>query len=130
MGFFCTLATLEYLRRGGRIGEAAALVGSRLRVCPIVCVSQQRVRVAGVTWSRRRALRRILELTAQRVGSAPIRASVFHADALEEANWMAQEVQERFRCVEFFISEFTPLMGAHAGPGVVGVAFCVEGGVK
>jgi len=130
VGFFCALETLKYLRHGGRIGEAAALVGSRLRICPILSIAQEQVRVAGVSRNRRRALRRILELTAQRVGSLPIRASVCHADALEEAEWMAQEVQERFRCVEFFISEFTPLMGAHSGPGVVGVAFCLEDRAK
>lgn len=126
VGFFLTLETLEHLHRGGRIGQAAALLGSRLRIYPILRLANQRISVGGVTRSRRRALQRILELLAARAGSAPIRASVFHADALEEANWMAQEVQQRFRCVEFFISEFTPVMGAHTGPGVVGVAFCLE----
>jgi len=126
VGFFLTLETLEHLHRGGRIGQAAALLGSRLRIYPIIYLAKQRVSVAGVTRSRHRALQRIMDLTAARVGSVPVRASVFHADALEEAHWMAQEVQQRFRCVEFFMSEFTPVMGAHTGPGVVGVAFCLE----
>jgi len=82
--------------------------------------------VAGVTRGHRQALKRILELLAARAGSAPIRASVMHADAIEEAEWMAQEVKKRFNCLEFFISEFTPVMGAHTGPGVIGVAFCQE----
>jgi len=60
------------------------------------------------------------------VGSVPVRASVFHADAIEEAKWLAQEVKRRLECVEFFISEFTPVMGAHSGPGTVGIAFCLE----
>jgi len=126
VGFYCTLQTLEYLRLGGRIGGAAALVASRLQVCPIICLSHQQVHVAGVTRSRQRAKERTVELLTERAGSAPIRASVFHADALEEAKWMAGEVQRRCRCIEFFMSEFTPVMGAHAGPGTVGVAFCLE----
>ena len=126
VGFFCTLATLEHLGRGGRIGQAAALLASRLRICPIIHLAEQEVRVSGVARTRKRALQRVMDLLAERVGSVPIRASVFHADAAEEADWMAQQVQERCRCVEFFMSEFTPVMGAHTGPGVVGIAFCVE----
>ena len=126
VGFFATLETLEYLRRGGRIGQAAALLGSRLRICPIVYLAEGQVRVSGVTRSRRRALQRMLDLTGARVGSVPVRASVFHADAIEEAKWLAQEVKRRLECVEFFISEFTPVMGAHSGPGTVGIAFCLE----
>ena len=52
---------------------------------------------------------------------------MFHADVTEEAEQMAQQVQERFDCLEFSISEFTPVMGAHTGPGIIGVAFCLEG---
>lgn len=126
VGLFCALATLEHLGRGGRIGQAAALLASRLRICPIVHLAEQEVQVSAVTRTRKRALDRLLGLVAERVGSVPIRASVFHADAAEEADWMAQQVQERCRCVEFFMSEFTPVMGAHTGPGVVGIAFCVE----
>jgi len=126
VGLYLTLETLEHLRRGGRIGQAATLLGSRLRILPIIYIADQEVRVGGVTRSRERAKQRVLELVAARVGSSPIRASVFHADAEEEALTLAQEVQERFRCLEFFISEFTPVMGAHTGPGVIGVAFCIE----
>jgi len=126
VGLLCTLATLEHLNRGGRIGEAAALLGSRLHIHPIINLVEEQVRIAGVTRSRHRALERVVRLLGERVGSAPIRASVFHADATQEADQMARQIQERFRCVEFFMSEFTPVMGAHTGPGTVGVAFCIE----
>jgi len=126
VGLFCALETLEHLRRGGRIGQAAALLGSRLRICPILYLAEGQVRVSGVTRSRRLALQRMLDLTGARVGPVPVRASVFHADAIEEAKWLAQEVKRRLECVEFFISEFTPVMGAHSGPGTVGIAFCLE----
>ena len=88
--------------------------------------SDARVRVAGVSRVRHRALERILELLAARAGCSSMRASVFHADALPEARWLARQVESRFRCSEFFMSEFTPVMGAHTGPGTIGVAYCLE----
>lgn len=126
VGLYLALETLEHLHRGGRIGQAATLLGSRLGILPILYLADQEVRVAGVARRRGRAKERVLELTASRVGSSAIRASVFHADAEEEALAMGQRVRERLRCLEFFISEFTPVMGAHTGPGVIGVAFCIE----
>ncbi|MCD6520862.1 MAG: DegV family EDD domain-containing protein, partial [Anaerolineae bacterium] len=126
VGLYATLRTLEYLRRGGRIGQAATLLGARLHVCPVLYLADEQVHVAGVTRSRRRAKERILDLLASKVGDAPIRASVFHAAVPDEAAEMAEQVQSRFHCLEFFISEFTPVMGAHTGPGTIGVAFCLE----
>ena len=126
VGLFATLETLEHLHRGGRIGQAAALLGTRLHLCPILFLARGQVKVAGVPRNRQRAKEQILDLMAARVGSAPIRASVFHADAVSEAQQLAQQVQDRFRCIEFFISEFTPVMGAHTGPGTIGVAYCLE----
>ena len=126
VGMYAAIETLEHLRRGGRIGQAATLVGSRLRIQPVMTLIEGEVRVVGVTRSRQRAKDCILDELAQRVGESPIRASVFHADVAEEAAQLAEQVQQRFDCTEFFISEFTPVMGAHTGPGTIGVAFCLE----
>jgi len=130
VNFFATLTNLEHVHRGGRIGEAAVLLGSRLHIHPILNLCNGRVAVVGVVRSRRRARERMLELMVKQVGSAPVRASVFHADALAEAEQLAEVVQERFRPIEFFITEFTPVMGAHTGPGVIGLAFQIEEEVK
>jgi fatty acid-binding protein DegV len=51
---------------------------------------------------------------------------VFHADVPQEADDLQQCIAERFKCVELFVAEFTPVMGAHTGPGALGVAFYVE----
>jgi fatty acid-binding protein DegV len=61
----------------------------------------------------------------KQVGGRPIRAAVLHADALREAEELRQSVADRFDCAELLISEFTPVMGAHTGPGLLGVAFYV-----
>jgi len=126
VNFFATLTDLKYVHRGGRIGEAVALLGSRLRIHPILHLREGRVAVAGVVRSRRRAREWMVELMAREVGTAPVRASVFHADALEEAKQLAEVVQARFDPLEFYITEFTPVMGAHSGPGVIGLAFQIE----
>ncbi len=126
VGAYFALETLEHLNRGGRIGEAATLLGTRLRVQPVVRVAEGLVRPVGVARTRQRALDLLLARVGDVVGDAPIRASVLHADVLEEAQQFAERVQSTFHCIEFFISDFTPVMGAHAGPGVIGIAYCIE----
>jgi DegV family protein with EDD domain len=130
VGLFATLETLEHLRRGGRIGEAASLLGARLRLHPILYLADARVKVAGVVRSRRRAVERLLELMAGRVGRRPMAAATFHADARQEAERLADEVCTRFDCRECWVTEFTPVMGVHSGPGTLGVAFCAEEGAE
>lgn len=84
------------------------------------------VRPIGITRSREQAKERVLAELRRRSGGAPVRVSVCHANALDEAEEMVQRVQKRFPCIEIFISEFTPVMGAHTGPGLIGVGYCLE----
>ena len=120
---FATLEDLKYVHRGGRIGEAARLVGSQLKISPVLHLRDGEVKVAAVVRTRRKALLKILELTRDRVGNTPIHVSVFHGDAPREAAWMEERVRAQLNCVEFYLTEFTPVMGGHSGPGVVGLAF-------
>ncbi len=124
--FFATLDDLKHLHRGGRIGEAATLLGSKLRINPILSLAHGRVRVLGVVRTRRRAVQRMIEMMEEQVGQRPLHASVFHGDAPEEAQRVREEIESRFNSVEFYITEFTPVMGAHTGPGVIGVAFYAD----
>jgi fatty acid-binding protein DegV len=68
----------------------------------------------------------MIEMMWDKVGERPLHASVFHGDALAEAEHTAEQIQSRFNCVEFYITEFTPVMGAHTGPGVIGLAFYAD----
>ncbi len=126
VGLYATLASLEYLHRGGRIGEAAAILGTRLRIHPILYLGEGRVKVAGIARYRRQALERILDLMEERVGKRPMCAAVFHADAGDDAAWMEGQARQRFDCEEFYVTEFTPVMGVHTGPGTIGLAFCAR----
>lgn len=126
VGLYATLESLEYLRRGGRIGEAAAVLGTRLRIYPVLYLAEGRVKVAGVARNRRHALERILDLMEERTGKRAKWAAVSHADAAADAMWLKQHVRERFAYQEFFVTEFTPVMGVHTGPGTIVLAFCAE----
>jgi DegV family protein with EDD domain len=124
--FYATLDDLKHLHRGGRIGEAATLLGSKLRINPILSLEDGRVRVLTVVRTRHTAVEKMLEMMGEQVGERPLHASVFHGDALQEAERIAEEINSRFNCVEFYVTEFTPVMGAHTGPGVIGLAFYAD----
>lgn len=114
--------TLEYLHRGGRIGLAAHLVGSLLQLKPILYFRDGKVAPLEKVRTARRAKERLLEVVAERAGGRPIRAAVAHAQAPEEAERIRRHLEQHFDCRELMVVEFSPVVGAHGGPGTVGVA--------
>ena len=123
-----TIDTLEHLRRGGRIGGAAALLGTALRIKPVLCLAGGRVDVVARPRTLSKALRVMLQEMADAVDSQRLHAAVLHASAPEQAEELRQRIERQFDCSELLVTELTPVMGAHTGPGVVGVAFYVEQG--
>jgi len=123
---FATLETLEYLRRGGRIGGAAALAGTMLRIKPLIYVAGGTVQPFAKPRTMTRAVQLMLDEMASRAGDLALHAAVLHADAADEAEDLRQRIESDFDCVELHVTEFTPVMGVHAGPGVLGLAFFAE----
>lgn len=119
------LDTLEYLHKGGRIGGAQALLGSLLRVKPILYLKDGRVepldRVR--TWSR--VPERLLALMADMLGPGddPVHVGVVHSRNVEDATRLEEEIHRRFEVAELFTSEIGPVVGTHTGPGALGMAF-------
>jgi DegV family protein with EDD domain len=124
--FFAVLDTLEYLYRGGRIGGAAALAGAALQIKPILSMVDGQVLPYAKPRTRRKAIRCMLQAVEESVGDRPVHAAVLQAAAEDEAEELRQQMAEAFDCVELYVTEFTPVMGAHTGPGVLGIAFFVE----
>jgi fatty acid-binding protein DegV len=78
--------------------------------------------------SKRKALARLLEVIEERVGpGTPVRVAVLHAQVPDEARELEQEVCTRFNCTECYFSELGPVLGTHAGPGLVGLVACADG---
>jgi DegV family protein with EDD domain len=125
------LDTLEYLRLGGRIGKAAAWAGSLLQVKPVLGLRNGEVVPLARLRTRARAVEYMISRVAQDLAcesGGALHMGVVHAACEGEAVELAEKLRDRFGPGELVISELTPVMGAHAGPGVLGVAFYVEGG--
>jgi DegV family protein with EDD domain len=119
--------TLEYLHRGGRIGAASRLVGTALNLKPILHIKDGIVQPLTKVRTRRKALATLLQLIDDELaGAERIHMAVLHVDALAEADDLAERLEARYHPLSMLRSECGPVVGTHAGPGTVGVAFYVE----
>ena len=122
--FFAFLDTLEYLAKGGHVPKAAAWLGNLVGLRPILTAPHGDVRRITQARSRKGATDRILRLVEEHNAAlAPIQAMVMHANAPEEAEALRVRLAARFPCREVHVTQFTSVMGAHSGPGVLGIAF-------
>jgi DegV family protein with EDD domain len=119
--------TLEYLKRSGRVSGAQALFGSMLKMKPILEVNNGVVHPADRVRTREKAIARMKELVASRVPEGSrIHACTMHTNAPDRARDVADWVQQRYHCVEHWIAEAGPVIGARAGPGVIGICWYRE----
>jgi DegV family protein with EDD domain len=116
---FFSVATLEFLRRGGRIGRASALLGSVLQVKPVLCIRDGLVTPLERVRTFDRALGRIVELAREVDAGKGLCVIVGHGDAEADAERVARELEPVAETL--MIQPLGPVVGAHAGPGVVGV---------
>jgi DegV family protein with EDD domain len=116
---YFSVATLEFLRRGGRIGRASAMLGSVLQVKPVLCIRDGLVTPLERVRTFDRALNRVVELTLEVDRGKGLCVIVGHADAEADAERVARELEPH--CDTLLIQPLGPVVGAHAGPGVVGV---------
>jgi len=116
---YFSVATLEFLRRGGRIGRASALLGSVLQVKPVLCIRDGLVTPLERVRTFERALNRVVELTREVDRGHGVCVIVGHADAQADAERIGRELDSIADTL--MIQPLGPVVGAHAGPGVVGV---------
>jgi len=121
---FVMLDTLRYLVKGGRAPKVAALATSLLKIKPILTIINGEAHLVTNPRTTAGAMKRILKLMGQKIVTGqPLHVAVMHADAMDEAIVLKKQISSHFDCKEIFITEFTPVIGAHTGPGVIGVAF-------
>jgi DegV family protein with EDD domain len=122
---YATLETLDFLQRGGRIGRAAALLGSALQMKPIVAVRGGAVEPVERVRTFRRALDRILALSRQEMPFDKL--AVMHLGAEQNAALLAEQILAEQPGLDIVFSQIGTVIGAYSGPGLVGIAGLVSG---
>jgi DegV family protein with EDD domain len=115
------LDTLEFLRRGGRIGAAAALLGTTLRIKPILTLEAEVTPVERVRTAAR-AFERMVDYLRSRHDSGSDAWFVQHIQAHDQTEALVARGREIFGCEPEFVSEVGPVIGTHAGPGMLGIS--------
>lgn len=128
-GILFVVSTLEYLRRGGRIGGAAAFLGTALNLKPILELVDGKIEAIERVRTMSKAIDRLLDLFEERIGNrTPIHIAALHANAPDEATLLLERAKLRYAGSDLrdaVLSEIGPVLGAHTGPGCLGLAFMV-----
>ncbi len=129
VGTFFTVASLEYLHRGGRINTAKRIFGSALQIKPIMWMNKEdgKIDLLESVVSRKKAINRMVELMVREAAGRKVLAiGVEHALAFEEAAEMEAKAIEAVNPVNIIRAELSPIIGAHVGPGTLNLAFICE----
>ena len=123
-GVYFVVETLEFLRRGGRIGGAQALLGSALNIKPLLELRDGRIESIEKVRTKGKAISRMIDLVVEKAaGRNPVRLATLHANAEAEARAALQVAAARLDPVEQILASVSPVIGTHAGPGTVGLAY-------
>jgi DegV family protein with EDD domain len=126
-GVFFAVDTLEFLHRGGRIGGAQRFIGSALNLKPILAVKEGKVEGIERIRTKSKAHDRVLELVAEQVkGKSNIRIATLHANSAADAKSLLDRAAAELSPVETLFTEVSPVVGTHAGPGTVGLAYMFD----
>ncbi|MDT8718894.1 DegV family protein [Clostridium sp. 19966] len=121
---------LEYLKKGGRIGGASALIGSFLNIIPILTVENGKTAVLGKIRTKKKAIAAMLEKMLQdiEVGGF-MEATVHHINCYDEALELAKSIEEKLK-VKVSIGDIGPVIGVHVGPGAIGIAYYTKRDIR
>lgn len=121
---FFNVATLEYLQKGGRIGLVASILGTALKLNPIISCNDEGIYyTVGKARGRKKSLDRTVSYVKERIGTAKaFNLAVAHGDAKEEANEMMARLKEEFpQAQQIYFGQISPALVVHTGPGLLGV---------
>jgi DegV family protein with EDD domain len=122
-----TVDTLEYLHRGGRIGGAKRLLGTALNIKPLLHLEEGSIEPLVQVRTKRKAVTQMLEIAEERLGGKRMaEAAVLDVDSPKEGASVIEQVRDRFGISTVYRTTVSPVIGAHAGPGTVGIAFYAE----
>jgi DegV family protein with EDD domain len=123
-GIVFAVDTLEFLHRGGRIGGGSRFLGTALNIKPILELREGKVEALERVRTRKKSLNRLIELVEAQVGGRkPVRLATPHANSPDDARALLDEAAARLGAVEKIVAELSPVVGTHAGPGTVALAY-------
>jgi DegV family protein with EDD domain len=123
-GVVFAVDTLEFLHRGGRIGGGSRFLGTALQLKPILEVTGGQVEAIERVRTRSKSLQRVVEIIEERIaGRTPVRMATLHANSPADARQLLEIASARIPLEESVMSEISPVVANHAGPGTVGLAF-------
>ncbi len=124
METFAILETLEYLKRGGRIGKVEGFIGSILSVKPIVKVINGELKPFSKTRSISKAIDKVIMSIKDKIKeNVPIEVAIMHTNALKKAKEFERKILEKFNCREIITLIAGPAIATHVGPGGVGISY-------
>lgn len=124
IGVYFTVDTLKYLAAGGRINSAKRFMGTVLDIKPVMEIRGGKIEALESVRSTRKAIQRMVQLVERDIdGRAPVRISVFHALMEDTARELLAQCEKQFNPVESILSDVSPVVGAHTGPGTISIAY-------
>lgn len=122
INIYYVLETLEYLRRGGRIGAVAAMLGQFLHLKPIISVNTEgKYFTYCKARGRQKSIEKLAEIVETAVQKGPIKLAVMHGGARDEFQRLLERLQQLPNIKELIASDISPALGVHTGPGLLGV---------
>jgi DegV family protein with EDD domain len=124
IGVYFTVETLKYLAAGGRIGGAKKFLGTALDIKPVLAIIDGKIEPVASVRTKRKAMDKMIDLIEKDIaGRKPVRVSVFHANVPEEAAALQKQAATRLGAEEAILSEVSPAIGSHTGPGTIAIAY-------
>ena len=122
---FYVIETLEYLRRGGRIGAVASMLGQFLHLKPIISVDQEgKYFTYCKAKGRRKSIEKLVQIVEEQVKNHPIRLAVLNGGSSAEFEALVKRLKDLPNVIDFITSEVSPALGVHTGPGLLAV--CIQ----
>jgi DegV family protein with EDD domain len=123
-GVMFIVESLEYLRRGGRIGGAQAFLGTALNIKPILEMREGKIEAVEKIRTKQKAIRRVVELVSERIkGKGPIRLAATHANCETDALALLDAARDELNPIEMYCVPLSPVIGTHTGPGTVAINY-------
>jgi len=124
IGVYFTVDNLKYLYKGGRIGGAKHLFGTAINLKPVLEIRDGKIELVTSVISQRKAIEKMVSLVETGIaGRSPVRLSVFHAGVKNQAEVLQERLVKQFDAIEGILSEVSPAVGSHTGPGTISVAY-------